>query len=517
MAEGAFDIVVVGGGGAALAAAYSAARHGRSVVVLEKSMQLGGTTALSVGTVCATSTRLQRRANIDDSPDEHFEDLGKFVGPLANRDNLELRRMLVDNVPETIELLTDLGVVFIGPFPEPPHRKPRLHAIIPHARGYISRLEKACRRLGVSIRTGEQVERLVMGDRRVAGVEVRAGANGEKLERIAASRAVILASGDFSSAPLAYKQRFMRGPLLEIGGINPSSTGDGQRMAEEVGAEVVNGDLAWGPEIRFLAPARPNVISKLPTSSWLANAVRLGLERLPQALLRPFLLGFVTTFLAPSHRLFEQGAILVNKDGERFCDERNRPQDEIGRQPDQTAFIVFDQTVAQRFNAWPNYISTAPGVGYAYLKDYGRSRPDIYRRAETLDDLAAKLGLPAGNIRNSVREHNQALASAADGDGRAPLVKAPYHALGPAKSWIVFSEGGLRIDSRCRVLDRSHQPIPGLYAAGSAGQGGLLLEGHGHHLAWAFTSGRLAGRNAALFEHRHGVLPAAPSGEKAAS
>ena len=41
------------------------------------------------------------------------------------------------------------------------------------------------------------------------------------------------------------------------------------------------------------------------------------------------------------------------------------------------------------------------------------------------------------------------------------------------------------------------QPIPGLYAAGSTGQGGLLLKGHGHHLAWAFVSGRRAGRHAA--------------------
>jgi hypothetical protein len=40
--------------------------------------------------------------------------------------------------------------------------------------------------------------------------------------------------------------------------------------------------------------------------------------------------------------------------------------------------------------------------------------------------------------------------------------------------------------------------IPGLYAAGSNGQGGVLLEGHGHHLGWAFISGRIAGRNAAF-------------------
>jgi fumarate reductase flavoprotein subunit len=49
-------------------------------------------------------------------------------------------------------------------------------------------------------------------------------------------------------------------------------------------------------------------------------------------------------------------------------------------------------------------------------------------------------------------------------------------------------------------------PIPGLYAAGSTGQGGLLLEGHGHHLAWAFISGHLAGRHAA-----EGALSPTPS------
>jgi len=36
-----------------------------------------------------------------------------------------------------------------------------------------------------------------------------------------------------------------------------------------------------------------------------------------------------------------------------------------------------------------------------------------------------------------------------------------------------------------------------LWAAGLAGQGGLILKGHGHHIGWAFTSGRIAGRQAA--------------------
>ena len=125
------DVVVVGGGGTGLMSAYAAARHGRSVIVLEKGEQLGGTTRLSVGTICASSTELQKKAGIDDDPDSHFRDMELFFGSLSNRDNRELRRILVDEIPETIAILTDLGVEFMGPLPEPPHQKPRLHAIRP--------------------------------------------------------------------------------------------------------------------------------------------------------------------------------------------------------------------------------------------------------------------------------------------------------------------------------------------------------------------------------------------------
>ncbi|MFS8085437.1 MAG: FAD-binding protein, partial [Acidobacteriota bacterium] len=113
--------------------------------------------------------------------------------------------------------------------------------------------------------------------------------------------------------------------------------------------------------------------------------------------------------------------------------------------------------------------------------------------AATLGALAGKLGIPAATLEQTVAEYNASLPN-----GATPIAQAPFHALGPAKSWIVLTDGGARINSHFEVLDRGGQPIPGLYAAGSAGQGGLLLEGHGHHLGWAFTSGRLAGQSAAL-------------------
>ena len=99
------DVIVVGGGGSGLAAAITAAESGARVVLLEKNPILGGTTRLSIGSITATQTDIQKRAGIVDSPDEHFEDMAKFAGDLVSRDNLELRRILVDNVADSVRWL----------------------------------------------------------------------------------------------------------------------------------------------------------------------------------------------------------------------------------------------------------------------------------------------------------------------------------------------------------------------------------------------------------------------------
>ncbi len=49
-----------------------------------------------------------------------------------------------------------------------------------------------------------------------------------------------------------------------------------------------------------------------------------------------------------------------------------------------------------------------------------------------------------------------------------------------------------KVTERLEVVRENGTVIPGLYAAGSVGRGGLLLEGHGHHLGWAFIAGRKA-------------------------
>ena len=485
-----WDMVVVGGGGAGLAAAAEAASLGRKVVVLEKSSKFGGSTSWAVGTFTATNSPLQKRAGIQDSADWHFEDLAKQVGALATRDNTKLRRILVDQCTDALEWLMSLGVVFVGPMPEPPHRVSRMHNVVPNSKSFAYHLARRCRRLGVEMRTRTRARALVIEHGRVVAVDCDTKAG---KRRFVARRAVVLASGDYS-ADRELKAQFARPEVVNVEAVNQSATGDGHKLALALGAKVLNGDIVRGPIMRFIRPKKDNFWCRLPPSALLARGMAWSYRVLPQRLLRRFMMGFLTTALAPSPKLFQEGAILVNMESRRFTEELATPGDDVPKQPYKIAFIVFDQRVADKFSAWPYYISTAPGVSYAYLADYRRSRADIFYRGKTIEQLAESMGVPSGTLEKSVSAFN-----ASQRGSRPKLGPGPYYGLGPLKSYCVWADGGLAVSERLEVLRADGTPIAGLFAGGAVGQGGLLLEGHGHHLGWAFVSGRLAGRNAAQY------------------
>jgi fumarate reductase flavoprotein subunit len=482
-----YDVIVVGGGGAGLAAAIEARHAGAKVLLVEKNPALGGSTAWSVGSITATGTPHQARRGIVDNPHDHWADMALFNGALDNRDNPELRRIIADDMPDTFRWLLSHGVRFYGPMPEPPHRLPRMHNVLPNSRSFIVHLEKAARQAGVVIRPSTHVKTLVQENGRVTAIDCDVAG---QPRRYSATKGIILAAGDFTSDP-ELKARYMGPREAKCDGVNITATGDGQKLAMTLGAKVLNGDLALGPELRFVPPLKPSWLLKLPPWPVLANLMAWSLDHMPSALLRPFVMSFVTTALAPSPALFDAGALLINKAGARFCAEREQPAYAVPEQPDKIAYILLDARLAETFNAWPNFISTAPGVAYAYVDDYRRNRPDIFTRGDTLAALARMLGMPAGALEETARAFN---AVAKDGKN---FGDGPYIALGPVRAVFVHAEGGLAVDSHHRVLGTDDRPIEGLYAAGSTGQGGLLLKGHGHHLAWAFVSGRRAGRIAA--------------------
>ena len=487
------DVIVIGGGGSGLAAAIEAASVGRRVLLLEKAPRLGGTTAWSVGSISATLSPQQIACGIKDTPHDHFEDMPKFAAHLKGTDNDDLRRILTSEVPTTLRWLMALGVEFFGPMPEPPHRRPRMHNVVPNSRAYIAICARRARRLGVDIRVDVRATGFIVEGGRVRGVRASLK-SGESVE-YRASGAVVLASGDYSASP-ELKREFISPAAATIEPVNVYSTGDGHRMATDVGATVINGHLAH-IGVRFIPPPRSSIAESLPAFRPLARLIRIAMQRLPMALLRPFLMKFLVTVLEPAPNLFAAGAVLIASNGELVADWNDDRIAALGAVHDHRGYILFDGAIAKAFESWPNYISTAPGLAYAYLSDYRRNRADLFHSAPTLEAVAAQLAISAQAIRAAVDAVNAKRESAGDRAPK-PLSAGPFYLLGPAKLLITFTDGGLAVDTSHRVLDAGGAPIPGLYAAGSTGQGGLLLEGHGHHLGWAFTSGRLAGRNAAL-------------------
>jgi succinate dehydrogenase/fumarate reductase flavoprotein subunit len=484
MNEATCDVLVIGGGGAGLAAAIEARSGGASVILIEKNPELGGSTAWSIGSFTATQTPQQLAEGIEDGPDGHFEDMPKFAGTLAERDNLALRRLLVDNANETLRWLMDMGVEFFGPMPEPPHEKPRMHNVLPNSRAYIYHVGKHARRIGVDIRTGTRATRFLVEGGRVTG----AACDGPDGPIVFHAGATVLASGDYT-ANEELKAKYISPEVALVDPMNPTATGDGHVMAFPLGARVVNGDVLSGPTLRFVPPPKEPLDRLLPPYRIVAKAMRFALKHLPARLLRPMVLKFTTTSMAPELNLFSSGALLVNRNGERITGNPAELGLRIAQQPDKIGFVVMDSAMAKTFSAWPNFISTAPGVAYAYFDDFRKCRPDIFHKASDADGLATALGAAPETLRASLDAHNA--------ESSVRLTEPPFYALGPAKSYVVITDGGLAVDEELRVLGENDMPIDRLFAAGSAGQGGLLLKGHGHHVGWAFISGRIAGRHAA--------------------
>lgn len=483
------DVAIVGSGGAGLAAAAEARRLGLEVVLLEKAPKLGGTTALSVGSIMAAGGRHQKRLNIEDSPAAHARDLDNIRRSMGVDDDPALRQLLTENVAETIDFLESMGINFLAPLPQPPHTKPRLHQVMPTSRAYVARLERHIRNNGVDIRRNALARRLLTENGRVTGVE--ADINGRTL-RVTARAGVILSSGDIGGDP-AKMYAYMKSWIDNVEVYNPLNTGDGHDMAKNVGARIVpRKDL--GPEaaahIRFVQPPRV-FVHKIPPHPIVTKAMVAAIRLLPEALIRPFLMKFLTTTLGPDRGVYEHGAILVNKRGDRFADEIAGANVYFPQQPEGAAYIVFDGRFARKFSKWPHFISTAPGIAFAFVDDYRRARPDLFTQAPSLDQLAGKLGFIAGRLEQAVAAVNK------ERSADLQLVEPPFYALGPAKLWVMVAPVGIAVNTKLEVLNNDGKPIPGLYAAGNAGQAGFTVTGHGHGLGWAFTSGRLAARSAA--------------------
>lgn len=503
--SGPYDVIIVGGGGSGLAAGVSVAERGLKVLLLEKNAQLGGTTGIAIGSFTSNRTSLQQKTGIEDSLENHETDAAQFApAEIEARNAKEMRAWFLSRSAETFEWLTKMGLSFHGPSPEPPNRVPRMHNVIPNAKAYINTLSNRFRQLGGEIQYEARVNQLLKENGQVNGVEIQQ--RGHSV-RHASKLGVILATGDYANSPEILGR--WKGPkFAEIEGINETATGDGHLLAEAAGGQLVNMDVTYGPEIRFVSPPKSRWLSWLPTQGiWPRIAGKLS-RIVPGFVERAIIKRLLLTWQHPENSLFDEGAILINGKGERFCNEKQPEEREIelARQPEKIAYILLDERLIGRFSEWPRFISTAPEIAYAYVKDYLRLRPDVACQGTSLANVARKRGIPPLVLERSIDAFNRVVEDEGHSDpwGRTddlhPLSGKRWVLLGPAKAYFTTTEGGTRINRQFQVLDNQERPIPGLFAVGQVGLSGQILWGHGLHIAWALTSGYLAGKRIGKIE-----------------
>ncbi|MCI5774199.1 MAG: FAD-dependent oxidoreductase [Erysipelotrichaceae bacterium] len=448
------DIVVVGGGGAGLTAALSALQKGNDVIVIEKTGVLGGASAMAGAGTMATGSQWQKEDGFEDSPEQLKADM------LANGHNLNDEATLDIYVNTTGEAFDWLVSEDGANVPYQRSGEPtRSYSGEGRGAGVVSSLSASVEEAGGKIYTNTKGTELIVTDGVVTGVK----AEGETANYTINAKAVILATGGFGAndemVPDQYKEFVYAG--------HAGATGDGIIMAEAVDADLINMDL----------------VNTQPNSMILPS----GLGQY----CNPGVAGAYNT----------SGAFLVNQDGVRFTNEQGNAWDLMQDMKQNSAqYLIMDQSSFDAFNAgMTNSMIYSEEDVETWLANDGEGNPFMVK-ADTIEELAGKLGVDAATLESTVTKFNEDVAAGTDEYGRTLTValsdEGPYYAL---QMYIRYyaSLGGLHINENMQVLNSNQEPVDGLYAAGEVVGG---LEGDVYMGAtlfgWAITSGYNAGNAA---------------------
>jgi succinate dehydrogenase/fumarate reductase flavoprotein subunit len=463
------DVVIVGFGAAGASAAIEAAGAGAKVTLFEVGGGSGGATALSGGEIYMGGnggTPIQRQNGFEDTTEALYQYLLMAGGPNADTAKVRLYAdnslahfhwLVEQGVPykgthvpgKIIEPETDDTLIWCGseeawPFSEKAKPCPRGHVIQWQGWGggrkLMDVLEARVRALGVDVQCNARVLCLVADeDGAVQGVVVRIDGT-ERFVR--ARRGVILATGGFCMNR-EMMQRYAPDILRSNDPIGVVDDGSGILMGESVGGDAIQMEQFF------------------TTCPWYP----------PESLVK---------------------GIFVNVRGQRFINEdcyHGRVSAYMAKQPGDKVYLLVDNAIFDR----PMELA----------------RIDIAATGETWAEVEQELGMPEGALTGTVELFNRYAAEGKDplfhkaAKWLKPLNEGPFAAFEfnlRDSYFSYFTLGGLNTRPSGEVLDRTGQPIPGLYAAGRA-TAGLPRWGEGYSSGMSLADctffGRMAGRSAA--------------------
>ena len=453
------DVVVVGAGGAGLTAALTAVQNGADVVVLEKMAMVGGASAMAGGGTNATGSQWQQSYGIKDSPEAYFMDIMKNGHFFSDARTLWLYANTQGAAFDWLVAEDGAALPYKNtePSPSAEHSYGRTFSPDGGGAGVISALQEKLAGLGVEIMTETPAQELMVTDGTVTGVKALA-ADGTPYEITANS--VILATGGYGANTDMLPESVTSLPYA--GAV--SATGDGLNMATAIGADSFNLD-------------------------------KVNIQ--PHSIVLPDGRG-QHTFQGCLAMYNKTGSVLVSDQGVRFVNEQGSANDiKAGMEQNQHSYLIMDaasfETYAQTCIASHNFTQEQLDE---WLEANGTSTP-VFAHADTLEDLAAIVNIPAGALTDTVERYNGFVAAGEDADFGRKVTTAmgdgPYYAVEMNLRYYA-TLGGLRINNSMQVLDTDGQPIQGLYAAGEV-VGGVVgdIYATGSLFGWAMTSGHNAG------------------------
>jgi urocanate reductase len=498
------DVVVVGAGAAGLPAAIAARDGGASVIVIDANHDIGGHGILSGGNIpLGGGTSLQKKHGIDDSADRVYLDHTNHKNPLAKYCDRELIRVWADENVATFEFLTNNGVRFID---RPPTfinggSVPRNFVTEVYSddmketingrngSGLVRPLEKSARSKGVEFLLQHKLIRIVRDSPSAGRVLGIVATFNNKDVAIGANSGVVLATGGHSSN-VEFRRMFdprLTEEYQTAGEPWTKQNADGELLAMAVGASL------WATSNEACENGRAVTKTRHIGCRW----------------------GYMSLKWNPASPVFNlarasgltvsnfQNLILVNQMGERFWNEID----------DSYAFI--NACLGTNGNLGRGVKANGGGPIWAIFDSNAVARehwdptpPNVdldgwFFRADTVAELAAKIANPyqlqpmqARALEGAVATYNSYVDAGKDAAFGKPSpsykVETPPFYAAWATPIIHDSQTGLRINTKCQVMDGRGRPIDGLYAAGETA-GGFAL----HGLPRVTVFGRLAGRAAA--------------------
>jgi 3-oxosteroid 1-dehydrogenase len=540
--EAEADVVSIGSGGGGLVAAITAHGHGASAMVLERSDQVGGVTAYSMGEVWIPGNHLAAAIGFEDSAESGYRYVNSLSmgygeeaatlnqaihGPVALKyleDNIGLKMMVIRDCPDyyyphVADSKAEGRYLEVVPFPAAilgewqsrtrisPHVPYGMtHEDIFHNGGMANmmkwdysvmadRLAKDERCVGpglaayfvkgildrkIPLLTGVDAQELIVDGGRVIGV--RATRDGKEF-RVKANRGVIIAVSSYERDRSFAKT--LGHQLNAQSMVMPTVNGAHLRLAGQVGARV-----AKVPDVTLLGFHVPGEEQEDGVPLWRGALPFLGLPH----------------------------TIVVNKAGKRFSNEAfyrsvyyalESIDGATQTHPNFPCWAIFDSQARAKYP----FGSVMPGE--AVPEGLGVS-------ADSIEALAAKIGVDARALQKTIANFNQYSANGADPEFNRgtfpwgalmcgdPLQKpnpnlgainqGPYYAIELHRlAGGGIAASGILADEHCRAIDWNDRPIEGLYVAGNSmarmDNGAFMQSGITN--ARGLTHGYLAGRHAA--------------------